>query len=124
MTLPVALAPLDLVGGQRFSAYFPQFGAVTGTLADLRSFRRPLEARPGTPLEVVRNCQHAIFAAALPYGVLRVDAASAGDLRRSPDGYRAPVELRVIYRRWHGLETRQATISCSLNEAGRVYAAL
>jgi hypothetical protein len=71
----------------------------------------------------VQNCREAIVAAALPYGVVRVDAASAGPMRSARGGFAAPVEFRIVYNRRGGLETRQATINCRLNTAGRVVAA-
>jgi hypothetical protein len=91
--------------------------------ADTRQ-RRALVPRPGTPLQVVQNCRKAIVAAALPYGVQRVDAASAGPMQRSGAGYTAPVEFRVTYARRGGSETRQSVVACRLNQTGRVYAAL
>jgi hypothetical protein len=84
----------------------------------------PLRGRPGTPLEIVKQARDAITAAALPYGVVRVDAASAGPMRRAGNGYVAPIEFRVVYSRQGGLETRQSTVSVRLNTTGRVVAAL
>jgi hypothetical protein len=121
--LPVALAPLDETRERRFTEYWPDVGPVSGTREDLRAFRKPLKPRPGTPLQVVRNCREAIVAAALPYGVVRVDAASAGAMQSGRSGYMAPVEFRVVYARKGGLETRQAVVGCRLDTAGRVYAA-
>ena len=105
ISLPASLAPLGRIDTQ------------TGQ-------RRSLIPRPGTPLQVVQNCRQAIVAAALPYGVQRVDAASAGAMRRSNGGHVAPVEFRVAYARQGGIETRQAVVSCRLNQNGRVFAAL
>jgi hypothetical protein len=96
---------------------------VSGTREDLERFRTPLVARGGTPQQVVKNCRDAVAAAALPYGVTRVDAASAGPMRSAGGGFVAPVEVKIIYSRRGGLETRQATISCRMNTAGRVIAA-
>jgi hypothetical protein len=109
--------------GPRYAAYFPEIGQVRGTREDVESFRAPLRARPGTPQQVVEDCRAAIVAAALPYGVVRADAVSAGPMRSSRGGFAAPVEFRVVYNRQGGLETRQATINCRLNTAGRVIAA-
>jgi hypothetical protein len=134
IALPAALAPCDdgprrrgtariSLCGPRYAAYFPEIGQVRGTREDLESFRTPLRPRPGTPQDVVQNCRTAIVAAALPYGVVRVDAASAGPMRSARGGFAAPVEFRIVYNRQGGLETRQATINCRLNTAGRVIAA-
>jgi hypothetical protein len=96
---------------------------VTGTREDLDRFRTPLVPRGGTPQQVVHNCREAIVAAALPYGVVRVDAVSAGAMRSAGGGLAAPVEFRVVYNRQGGLETRQATINCRMNMAGRIISA-
>ncbi|HEX5866680.1 MAG TPA: hypothetical protein VFY72_03175 [Beijerinckiaceae bacterium] len=109
--------------GPRFTAYFPDLGPVSGTRDDVERFRSPLTPRPGTPQAVVQSCRTAIVASALPYGVMRVDAASAGPMQSARGGFAAPVEFRIVYKRQRGLETRQATINCRMNAAGRVLAA-
>jgi hypothetical protein len=109
--------------GPRFTAYFPDIGPVSGTREDVERFRSPLTPRPGTPQAVVQSCRTAIVASALPYGVRRVDAVSAGPMQSARGGFAAPVEFRIVYNRQGGLETRQATINCRMNAAGRVVAA-
>jgi hypothetical protein len=109
--------------GPRFTAYFPDIGPVSGTREDVERFRSPLTPRPGTPQAVVQSCRTAIVASALPYGVMRVDAVSAGPMQSARGGFAAPVEFRIVYNRQGGLETRQATINCRMNAAGRVVAA-
>jgi hypothetical protein len=123
ISLPASLAPLSVAGGPRCRASFPEYGAVTGRCEDLERFPIPLQARPGTPQPVVKNCRDTIAASALSYGVVRVDAASAGPMRQGGGGFTAPIEVKIVYSRRGGLETRQATISCRLNSAGRVVAA-
>jgi hypothetical protein len=134
VSLPAALAPCGddprrrqtariSLCGPRYTAYFPEIGSVSGTREDLEDFRNPLRPRPGTPQQVVQDCRTAIVAAALPYGVVRVDAASAGPMQSARGGFVAPVEFRIVYNRRGGLETRQATINCRMNTAGRVVAA-
>ena len=99
VSLPAALAPCGDVSrrretarispcGPRYTAYFPEIGPVSGTREDLENFRNPLRARSGTPQQVVQDCRAAIVAAALPYGVVRVDAASGG--RCSPPAAASP----------------------------------
>jgi hypothetical protein len=109
--------------GPRYTAYFPEIGPVSGTREDVERFRSPLTPRPGTPQAVVQNCRAAVVASALPYGVVRVDAASAGAMQSARGGFAAPVEFRIVYNRQGGLETRQATINCRMNAEGRVVAA-
>jgi hypothetical protein len=134
IALPAALAPCGdeprrrgtvriSPCGPRYTAFFPEIGSVSGTREDVENFRNPLQPRGGTPQRVVQDCRAAIVAAALPYGVVRVDAASAGPLQSARGGLTAPVEFRIVYNRRGGLETRQATINCRMNTAGRVISA-
>jgi hypothetical protein len=123
ISLPASLSPLSAAGGPRCRASFPDIGSVSGRCEDLERFPIPLRARAGTPQQVVQNCRDAITASALPYGVVRVDAASAGPMRPTGAGFAAPIEFKIVYSRRGGLETRQATVSCRLNAAGRVTAA-
>ena len=106
--------------GPLYTALFSEIGRLSGTREDLERFRSPLVPRRGTPQQVVQNCRRAIVAAALPYGVVRVDAASAGPMQPTRGGFAAPLEFRIVYNRRGGLEVRQATINCRMNTAGRV----
>lgn len=124
IALPASLAPLQDAFERRMTQYWPDVGTVSGTREDLRSFKAPLRPRPGTSLEIVQSCRQAVAGAALAYGVVRVDAASAGPTRPMGGGYSAPIQFKIVYARSGGLETRQATVACRLNSAGRVYAAL
>ncbi|GLS33659.1 hypothetical protein [Neomesorhizobium albiziae] len=72
--------------------------------------------KPGTSDAVVQACQQAIFSAARPLGAVGVHAASAGPMRRQPNGLTAPLSVRIDY----GKEVRQAQISCRLDAKGRV----
>jgi hypothetical protein len=79
------------------------------------------EARPGTPIVMVRACREAIETAAIPFGVVSVRARSAGTLRRlSRSAVLAPIQVRIRYARQGGAEIRQARISCHLDATGRV----
>ena len=80
----------------------------------------PLRAIPGTPNSVVRICVQAIERAAMPYGVVRVDAASSGPLRRQRHGTLAPLRVRIQYARQGSVEVRQARVSCRLDATGGV----
>jgi hypothetical protein len=105
----------------RLLLYQPRYGSLRATAADLKRLQRPMTARPGTSASTVAACREAIVAAAMPYGVVSVDAASAGPTRRMRDGgLAAAIEMRVIYSRLGGYEGRQATISCRMNAAGQV----
>jgi hypothetical protein len=74
------------------------------------------------PLDVVQKCRRAIVAAAIPYGVAQVDAAGAGVLVPHATGYVAPMEFTIVYAKGGLRETREATIACLLDKAGRVTA--
>jgi hypothetical protein len=88
-----------------------------------RAPNAPLVAKIGTPLQIVQNCRTSIVMAALPYGVVRVDAASAGRLNRTRDGrILAPIEVRVIYARANTSQTRQSRVACELDADGAVVA--
>lgn len=85
----------------------------------------PLAARPGTPTHVIAACREAIATAASPYGAARVEVVSAGrSTRMRGGGTAAPVEARILYARSGKLQVRQSRISCRLNAAGDVVAAL
>jgi hypothetical protein len=79
------------------------------------------EARPGTPMVMVRACREAIETAAIPFGVVSVRARSAGSLRHlGRSAVSAPIQVRIRYARQGGTEIRQARISCHLDATGRV----
>ena len=110
-------------GQAAHAAYVPGFGLLLGTERALREAARPMMHKDGTPLKVVRACRESIIAAAAPYGVIYVNAASAGRPRRGARGtLAAPIEVRVIYSRQGGHELRHARITCRLDSAGTVIA--
>jgi hypothetical protein len=133
ISLPAALLPCDVERrrggarispcGPRYTVFVPEIGAVSGTREDVSRFRTPLRARARIPQHIVQNARDAIAAAAIPYGVQRVDAASAGPMRATARGFVVPIEVRVVYRRQGGLETRQSIVNFRLNANGQVLAA-
>ena len=89
----------------------------SGRTSDATAF----EARPGTPIVMVRACREAIETAAIPFGVVSVRARSAGTLRHlGRSAVLAPLQVRIRYARRGGAEIRQARISCHLDATGRV----
>jgi hypothetical protein len=118
--LPAGLAPL----GSRSTAAreVPGIGVVRGVPDELRRIAQPLQASGGVPQPLVQACRAGAVAAARPYGVVRVDAASAGEVRRMSDGdVVAPLEVRTVYARQGGLEARQARVTCTIDGAtGRI----
>lgn len=84
-----------------------------------------LQYRPGTPNEVVETCRQAVIAAARTHAtemgaeLIRVDATSAGEMRRTRTGQRAPVEIGIVYGRPSGREARQGVIECRLGARGQ-----
>ncbi|MBL0405599.1 hypothetical protein JKG68_16655 [Microvirga aerilata] len=71
----------------------------------------------------VQACRASIAAAALPYGAVQVDAASAGQASRTQDGgLTAPISVRVIYARANARQVRQSRVACQLDATGAVVA--
>jgi hypothetical protein len=85
-----------------------------------------LQYRPGTPDAVVESCRQAVITAARAHAaemgaeLVRVDAASAGEMRRVGRLQSAPVEVGVVYSRPSGQEVRQGDIECRVDRRGRV----
>jgi hypothetical protein len=79
---------------------------------------------PGTPDEVVESCRQSVIAAAQAHAVqlgaelVRVDATSAGEMRRVGRVQSAPIEVGVVYSRPTGRETRQGLIECRVDRRG------
>jgi hypothetical protein len=118
--LPAGLGPLGTRGTA--AREVPGVGVVRGLPDELRRIARPLQAFGTVPQPLVQACRAEIVAAARPYGVVRVDAASAGSIRRiRGGGLSAPLEMRTVYARRGGLEARQARVTCTIDGAtGRV----
>jgi hypothetical protein len=96
-----------------------------GGYAAERAIIPKLQYRPGTPNEVVENCRQAVIAAAGTHAaasdakLIRVDATSAGEMRRTRSGRRAPVEIGIVYSRPGGREARQGVIECRVDSRGQ-----
>ena len=89
----------------------------------MASLGAPLVARVGTPVQIVEACRTSIASAAVPYGAVRVDAASGGRLNPTPDGgIMASIQVRVVYTRAKASQMRQSRVACQLNAAGTVVA--
>jgi hypothetical protein len=99
-------------------------GLVGGYAAE-RAVVPKLQYRPGTPNEVVETCRQAAIAAARTHAsemgaeLIRVDATSAGEMRRTRRGRHAPVEVGIVYSRSGGREARQGVIDCRVDARGR-----
>jgi hypothetical protein len=96
-----------------------------GGYAAERAIIPKLQYRPGTPDEVVEKCREAVIVAAGTHAaasdakLIRVDATSAGEMRRTRSGQRAPVEIGIVYSRPGGREARQGVIECRVNARGQ-----
>jgi hypothetical protein len=67
----------------------------------VRELPRPLPRVAGVPRGAVDACRDTIAAQAVRYGAVRVEAASAGSLRRARNGMtQAPIAARIVYARW------------------------
>ncbi|HEX2135526.1 MAG TPA: hypothetical protein VHG30_06395 [Microvirga sp.] len=79
----------------------------------------------GVPRGAVDACRDTIAAQAVRYGAVRVEAASAGSLRRARNGMtQAPIAARIVYARSNELQVRQARVDCRLNVNNQVVALL
>jgi len=98
---------------------------LAGGYATERALIPKLQHRPGTPDAIVETCRQAVIAAARTHAsemraeLIRVDATSAGEMRRTRDGQRAPVEIGIVYSRPDRREARQGVIECRLDRRGR-----
>ncbi len=96
---------------------------VQGSILDALQAQEPLLARPGTSLAIVSACRNSLIEASRPYGVVRVDAASAGRPRTGRKGaIVAPIEARIAYARSDRMQVRQSRIICHLSASGEVMA--
>ena len=99
-------------------------GMVGGYAAE-RAIIPKLQYRPGTPHEIVETCRQAAIAAARTHAsqmgaqLIRVDATSAGEMRRTRSGRRAPVEVGIVYSRSSGREARQGIVECRVDRRGQ-----
>ena len=99
-------------------------GMVGGYAAE-RAIIPKLQYRPGTPNEIVETCRQAAIAAARTHAsqmgaeLIRVDATSAGEMRRTRSGRRAPVEVGIVYSRSSRRESRQGIVECREDRRGR-----
>ena len=81
---------------------------LVGGYATERAVIPKLQHRPGTPIEVVQTCREAFVSAARTHAsqmgaeLIRVDATSAGQIRRTRNGQSAPVEVGIVYSRAGG----------------------
>jgi hypothetical protein len=113
-------------------AFIAASAAVGGyaTYASRQAIIPQLQYRPGTPDNVVESCRQAAIAAARTHAaelgaeLVRVDAASAGEMRRARGVQTAPVEVGIVYARPSGQETRQGVIECRVSRQGAVLAGL
>jgi hypothetical protein len=98
---------------------------LAGGYAAERAVIPKLQYRPGTPNEVVETCRQAAIAAARTHAdemgaeLIRVDATSAGEMRRTRGGQRAPVEIGIVYSRSGGREARQGVVDCRVDTRGK-----
>jgi hypothetical protein len=98
-------------GDRELAEYAPRFAEAI-TVVSLQ---------PTAPIEVIAACREGIIQAALPFNPVRVDAVSAGGLRTSEDGGQvAPLVVRIVYDRAGGYETREAEVSCRVDDTGAV----
>lgn len=85
-----------------------------------------LQHRPGTPTEVVSSCWQSVVSTATEHAkelgaeLVRVDATSAGEMRRVGRLESAPIEVGVVYSRGGVQELRQGVIECRVDSRGSI----
>ena len=117
--LPLGAAP-EQASETIVLSFVPQTGFVRGTAAALASLGRPLEAAGG-PNRTVDTCRQTVWSEASKSGAKEVEAVSAGAEQRSRKGdYFAPVRMRVTYQRPSGWEVRESTLTCIVDQRGKI----
>ena len=96
------------------------WGLVLATPRVLASLPHELSSAPGRN-RAVGDCKRQIELGAARYAEAKVEAASAGEERRTNDGlYEGLVEIRVIYDFRAYYEIRQATLRCFVRPDGSI----
>ena len=112
----VARVPEDV---PRFT-FVRGWGLVLATPRVLASLPHELSSAPG-PNRAVGDCKRQIELGAARYADAKVEAASAGEERRTGEGlYEGLVEMRVIYDFRAYYEIRQATLRCYARPDGSI----
>ena len=112
----------------RLGAARQEFLGLVGSGAEIPVDREWVRAgerrdRLGVPVGVVSACRSSIVEAGRPYGMIWVDAASAGRLRVNRTGAAvAPIEARAAYQHAAAVQTRHARLICRLSPEGKVVA--
>jgi len=121
--MPWQLVPASPASGatgeETLMQWISNYGFVRGTSFALASLGTPLQSKPGAN-DTVQACANVVRDAAAPLGATRVEAASAGPQKRVRDGYVAPVEMRIIYARFMGLEVRHSVLNCKVDRGGKI----
>ena len=75
------------------------------------------------PEQTLLACQNEIAEWAEPHDPVRIETVRSGHGRRQLNGdVVTPLNVRIVYDRQGGLETRQAQIDCTVNDDGAVVA--
>ena len=134
-TLIVVLATAGCVsttgaaGEQRSVAYFSQSGIMQGT--PVLSGTRPVLPETGAPLQpapganrTVEACRGAAWAEAAKLGARSIEAVSAGPERVSGQGQViGRVRVRITYERSGTYEVTEATMTCTVDQSGKLVSA-
>ena len=119
--LPWELRPLSPAGCDRANTCEMFTGR--SALVDSTT-RNTLDSDGNIPTPIVSACQRAVADAAQTFGALKVEAASAGRIKRAENGgVVAPVSVRITYGLAKGAtQVRQADVECAIRGNGQVVA--
>ena len=122
--MPWQIAPLrstaQAAGEPTILSYVPQTGFVRGTSTALASLGRPLESASGQN-RTVETCRTVVVGEASKVGAKEIEAASGGPEQRDRQGhYFAPVRFRITYARPGGLEVRESTLTCIVDNRNQI----
>lgn len=99
----------------------PSDREIDGRTPQYRGAMAALGRAAAVPVGTVTACRNGIIWGARPHDPVRIDAVSAGKLRRMQGGgVIAPLMVRIVYDRQGGYEIREAKVNCQLNANGAV----
>lgn len=117
---PVPLPLLGSQSGETVTAFVPPYGLVRATRETMANLGKPLES-PYKTTELVAACRDMVKTEAVKRGARDVEAVAAGPERRLRGGrVSGPVRLRITYSRPDVYEVREATMTCVVDNTGRV----
>ncbi len=115
------LAPATDTSEEPAMSWRSGWGFVRATPTQLAALENPLQPKKGAPDRIVEICRNLIRDAAKPYGLTRMEAVSAGRPKREKSRKVSyPIDMRLVYSGFWSHEIRTATLTCTIDRAGKV----